>query len=274
MNRNHVLLCVAVIALAAGTATFASQLDGAPQGPQSGGLDAKPKSKTAGVPSLKKDDSLAKPFKIAMEVSAGDEGAEVDVFFVGDAAIQLNNDDPPSVLVHYDLKDMSWRDPPKKQKVRLADGVAWAEASAKKSRQSLQKVADPKTKKFAALTLDPSFETKLDGETLVMTNEAFEYRISSDQKFAEGQKTRFFAYDHLNAYRKAMTDRKLPPFAQLVVTKELEKRAMIPSRLELTIRARERDFKLVSKLRIEEMSAEENRLVADALSRAKLGLAK
>jgi hypothetical protein len=47
--------------------------------------------------------------------------------------------------------------------------------------------------------------------------------------------THYFRYARLNAYKKAMTERKLPPFAELRVIEELERRKMMPTSMEVQI---------------------------------------
>ncbi|MEM7315858.1 MAG: hypothetical protein AAF497_22210, partial [Planctomycetota bacterium] len=42
-------------------------------------------------------------------------------------------------------------------------------------------------------------------------------------------------YARLNAYKKAMTERRLPPFAELKVLKELERRKLMPKSMEVRL---------------------------------------
>lgn len=158
--------------------------------------------------------------------SNGEEIAVVDLLIDGDTAIArvLN------VTERFDLKNQRWQHDDTKEWVTLAQCVSWAKKSKDKSLRSKTSVPK-KSRPFVQWILDPKFDTALTGGVLTLTSGQVDYKIAVEK--SDRDLTNFFRYARLNAYKKSMTDRKLPPFAELLVLNELERRGLMPKAIEI-----------------------------------------
>jgi hypothetical protein len=89
------------------------------------------------------------------------------------------------------------------------------------------------TRPFVRWSLVPTFKVESADSTLILTSGQVDYKIIG--KTTDSDHTGFFRYARLNAYKKAMTEKKLPPFAELKVLEELETRKMLPKSMEVRI---------------------------------------
>lgn len=211
---------------------------------------------------------LPKPFKIAMELKTEEKTIEVDVFFIGDSAVEMDPEAPGSAAAIYDLKNLSWYDVAKKKTTTIADCEKWAESSLKRSQLSLRKLNDTQQRVFLSALYVPRFTPEMVKNELVLKNDAVEYRIANPEKHPANQRNRYFAYDRLNAYRKAFIN-KAPPFAQLELDKALQAREIFPTVMSATIKAPYSEIRLDCKMKVVDLTAEEERKINDAISRAK-----
>jgi hypothetical protein len=213
---------------------------------------------------------LTKPFKISMELKTAEKSAEVEVFFVGDSAVEMDPEAMDSAAAIYDLKNLSWYDVEKKKTTTIADCEKWAESSLKRSQLSLRKLEDAQERAFLSALYVPRFTPEMEKDELVLKNDAVEYRIVSTDKHPANQRNRYFAYDRLNAYRKALVN-KAPPFAQLEVDKVLQAREVFPTVMSATIKAPYSEIRLDCKMKVVDLTAEEERKITYAI---KSGTAK
>lgn len=183
--------------------------------------------------SLQTDDA----FKLSIELEVPGVGAvKTSLLFISRHAVELDAENAPSAL--FDLDNQTWREIDSKTLVKLEEAEQWARNSAEKTRASLDKVQDPEIRRFVESLLEPKFSIEEEGKTLTLKNEFLTYRIPDGEKLNETQSKAFFAYDKLNALRKAYNQRKLPPYPQLAVTKELESRSLLPKTIEFSMKTK------------------------------------
>lgn len=108
----------------------------------------------------------------------------------------------------------------------------WARQSKEKSSSSAASIPE-NVRSFLLWTLDPTFEVVATDTTLTLTSGQVDYKITGTK--TDSDLTNFFRYARLNAYKKAMTERKLLPFAELKVLEELERRKIEPESMEVRI---------------------------------------
>jgi hypothetical protein len=116
--------------------------------------------------------------------------------------------------------------------VSLDQCETWAKETKEKSSKSKVSIPD-KIRPFIEWTLNPTFDVKATDTALTLTSGKVDYEITGEK--SDRDLTNYFRYARLNAYKKAMTERKFPPFAELKVLKELEQRKMIPTEMEVRI---------------------------------------
>lgn len=148
---------------------------------------------------------------------------------IGDESATVASDD---FAEHFDLKGERWQDDESKEWVTLPACEEWAKQSKQKTRDSIP-TAPKKIRSFVEWNLDPKFEIEATDDTLTLTSGQVDYKI--DVEKVDGDMTNYFRYARLNAYKKAMTAKKLPPFAELLVLDELEKRKLKPRAMEVQI---------------------------------------
>ncbi|MCC6510863.1 MAG: hypothetical protein IT423_17305 [Pirellulaceae bacterium] len=127
---------------------------------------------------------------------------------------------------HFDLKKNQWQDETTGKWVTFAQCEDWAAQSKKKSALSSATVP-PQVRAFVAWSLNPTYETKSTKTSLVLTSGQVDYRITGTK--SERDLSNYFKYAKLNAYKKAMTERKLPPFAELEAISAMERHGIVPT---------------------------------------------
>ncbi|WP_395741912.1 hypothetical protein [Prosthecobacter sp.] len=131
----------------------------------------------------------------------------------------------------FNIREMSWLEPSTGQWVSLDRCKAAADQS--KAQALVSAVSAPATMKaFLLWSLNPSFEVQEANGVLKLTSGQMDYVIEgvASQKNAE----RYFDYAVLNAYKKAMTDQGMPPFAELQALAEMRKLGCIPRKIAVT----------------------------------------
>ena len=113
---------------------------------------------------------------------------------------------------------------------------------------SLGKVTDLGQKAFTEMLLNPTFTITAGDKQIQLDSEYLTYTASDALPVESGLMEAFFAYDELNAYRKAMVIRRTPPFPQLVVSGILKDKAMIPGRLVMEFRTPHGEVQVVTTL--------------------------
>jgi hypothetical protein len=132
----------------------------------------------------------------------------------------------------FNLKDQSWLDAKTGKWVTLVQCKHWAEQSKAKSLPSVQK-APENMRSFLQWSLDPNFKIEKPEGALRLKSGQVDYVIEGSASKANIEK--YFRYAELNAYKKAMTARKLPPFAELKAIEEMNKLGHIPRKMTVTI---------------------------------------
>jgi hypothetical protein len=137
----------------------------------------------------------------------------------------------------FNLKDLSWLDPETSKWTTLAQCKDWAEQSKAKSLKSFS-TAPADVRPLALWCLDPKFKVEKVQDTLRLTSGQVDYVIEGQA--STNATENYFRYAMLNAYKKAMTDRKLPPFSELKAIDEMKNLGYIPRKLSVTIPASRR----------------------------------
>ncbi len=171
--------------------------------------------------------NLAEEYKISLQ-SNGEEIAAIDLSIDGEMAIVKVED----VTERFDLKNQRWQHDESQQWVTLSQCKTWAQQSKEKSIKSINSAPAP-SRSFLKWSLDPEFEITSSEETLTFSSGQVDYKITFEK--TDRDLTNYYRYARLNAYKKAMTERKLPPFAELKVLDELERRKLMPRSMEINI---------------------------------------
>jgi hypothetical protein len=137
--------------------------------------------------------------------------------------------------VTFDLAGKSWRDAGSERSVTLREAEEWAEASRKRTLASLESVKDDRQRAFLQAMLDPALQASERDGRLVLQNDVVSFAITPAEAVPAAWLDHLAAYDRLNAYHKAMTERGLPPFTQLAVLDELTRRRIWPRSIEMTV---------------------------------------
>ena len=163
---------------------------------------------------------------------------ESAILFSGKYALStlVDQSDPEkpnwSSAVLYDLERMAWHDNDRKAWIDMASCRAWEKASIEKTRESLASSRDAEVNAFVEAAIDPRFNVQLNQNgTLTISNSHLTYSIIPDEDFALEQTERYFAYDRLNAFHKALTEKQLPPTAQLEVDNILLQKQVFPKQM-------------------------------------------
>lgn len=169
----------------------------------------------------------AQEYTIDVE-SNGDRIAVVNLLIAEDEATATVGD----VIEHFDLKDQCWQYTDSKEWVSRSQCETWAQQSKEKSINSTASISE-RIRPFGLWSLDPTFRVEATDRTLKLTSGQVDYIITA--KTTERDLTGIFRYARLNAYMKAMSERKLPPFAGLKVLEEMEHRKMRPESIVVRI---------------------------------------
>jgi hypothetical protein len=169
----------------------------------------------------------AQEFEITFK-SDGEKIAVIDLTITSETATARTGD----VIERFDLKQLRWQHDESKEWVTLSQSEAWAKQSKEKSSNNVDSIPD-KVRPFVRWSLEPTFKTTATDTTLTLISGQVDYKIVAQK--TDGDLTNYFRYAKLNAYKKAMTERKLPPFAELAVIEELERRKMMPTSMEIRI---------------------------------------
>ena len=174
---------------------------------------------------------LAQECTITMEVDG--ELASVSSLAIGDAEAVVTTEE---FAEHFDLVEERWYHEDLKQWISMAQSQEWLDLSIQQTEQSLHADTVPKEiRSFVEWMIDPVFEITMEGDTLTMVSGQVNYRIITEEPdFDTGN---YFVYARLNAYKKAMVDRKLPPMSELKVIEELSRRGLVPVVMEVELPA-------------------------------------
>ncbi len=173
--------------------------------------------------------------RMAVEIEKGAEPVVCNIYFVGRHVFEFEGDADAELVAVYDLDKEMWHEVRKSEAVDMAKVRAWLKRSEERTAKSLENPGlSAEVKRLAKAMLQPDFQVSASGNVLTLKNEFMAYQVTGVPIAGQG-KIGLFAWDRLNAYRKAMLERKLPPHPQLAVTAELEKRRLFPAQMVLTL---------------------------------------
>lgn len=181
---------------------------------------------------------------LALGFSAGVTGQEIHVILEADGKnvaefdVSLTQDEAIArvgeTVEKFDLKNMRWEHEASKQWVTLAMCEDWSKKSLALANKSEKRdELPPKFVEFLEWSLDPKFKVEEKDGVITMISGQVDYTIKVEKK--EYELTPLFKYSKLNAYKKAMTQRKMAPYAELKVMEELQRRNVMPVEMEIKI---------------------------------------
>lgn len=176
------------------------------------------------------------PWRLVMTVE--DNAGNVlgaNIIFDADKAYEYGPEITETPDAVFDLGRQEWIDIGSSRRITLASAQAWAEVSKSRTLASLGQAPDPDTRAFAQSLIQPEFVITESPSALVLKSRFLSYTASAPLPLNPGQLRALWAYDELNAYRKAMGQRQMPPFTQLKVTQILKEKGMYPGSLVMTI---------------------------------------
>jgi hypothetical protein len=156
--------------------------------------------------------SFASELKVAVRVN-GELSGEILLQIEGGFAKAKVGDETEE----FNLKDLCWLEPSSSKWVTLDQCKTWAEQSKAKSLASVATVP-ASIQAFMQWSLNPAFEVERRDNTLRLSSGQVDYLVEGQA--SKNAVTEFFRYATLNAYKKAMSERKLPPFAELKAISE------------------------------------------------------
>lgn len=199
----------------------------------------------------------AAPTKLTLAVSdSNGQSFGAVIVFAGQFAFEYGDSIKGAPLATYDLVAPGWTDQGG-QKISLEQARAWAADSKQRALASLGKVTDPGQKAFTEMLLDPIFKVTADESQIQLDSQYLGYTVSEPLPVETEMMQAYFAYDELNAYRKAMVLRRAPPFTQLSVSRILKERTMLPGRIVMELRTPRGEVQVVTDLHWSSLTTEE-----------------
>lgn len=154
--------------------------------------------------------------------------AEYELKIEGDSATATAGDE----IEKFNLKDMSWLDEKSGRWITLTQCKAWAGQSKIKTSKSTAS-APAHVREFVLWSMEPTFEVEKSNGNLKLISGKVDYVIEGEASKSDVEK--YYRYAVLNAFKKAMTEKKLPPFAELKAIDEMQKLGYIPRRISVAI---------------------------------------
>lgn len=200
----------------------------------------------------------AEPIKLVIDVSDSNGGSfRAHIVFVGDLAFEYGPVLTASPDATFELVSDSWIEGDSGTRITLAQAQEWAEASRIKARASLDRVTDPGQRAFAEELLSPSFVISKAPGRLHLKSRFLGYSASEPLEIPTTIRRQIFAFDVLNAFRKAMVLRQTPPFVQLEVTRVLREEAFLPGLLVTDITTPNGSVRVTIRYSISSLTPEE-----------------
>lgn len=180
--------------------------------------------------------SNAAPLKLSLVMTDSNDnsfGAQIvfDEQYAFEYGVELS--DRPGAT--FDLAANTWTDGGSGTRITLAQAEAWAEASRTKSRRTIEQMTDPGEKAFTEELLWPKFVVSNSEGTIHLKSHSLSYSASEPLQIESVMRNQIFAYDVLNAYRKAMVLGRTPPFPQLELTRILREKGFFPGLLTMDL---------------------------------------
>ena len=194
-----------------------------------------------------------KPFKCELEMELNGESYVARVSFYDQIAVEHDPAQGHAIAAVYSLESRLWDEFSRPRTVTLRECEQWASMSRKRSLESIESSTDEAAKRVAEALLRPNFEVSASGESVTLWNDVIKYTLTDPLDLDPTQRRRFFDFDRLNAYRKAMTQGQMGPFAQLAVRNELLKRGFVPGRMEMVMATGKRELTATVSAKISEI---------------------
>ena len=135
-------------------------------------------------------------------------------------------------IERFNLKQMSWLDERTNRWISLAQCKEWAEQSKASTLKNTNSIP-AEVRSFLLWSLDPTFKVQKSKETLRLISGRVDYVISGAASTMNVDQ--YYRYAVLNAYKKAMIEKQLPPFAELKAIDQMKTLGCIPRRISITI---------------------------------------
>ncbi|MDQ8203962.1 hypothetical protein [Pelagicoccus sp. SDUM812003] len=134
----------------------------------------------------------------------------------------------------FDLVNMKWKHEESGQWVSIKQCTEWANQSKAKSMASMESADVPEqVRDFLSWSLSPAFEVTKDGTSISLISGQVDYAIEGIA--SESNTEDYYKYAILNSYKKAMTERKLPPYSELKAIEEMKGLGYIPTSISIEI---------------------------------------
>lgn len=203
-------------------------------------------------------------FKLSSTLVADGREATFEIYFQGYRAVEFEADGRAPLVVYHLARPM-WQDRGTNLPVTIDEAERLAKEIARRSREALQQAAPQRA--LLESMMEPAFSVSEENGSLVVSNAVMRYTARGTTNVAPDVLDRVFQYDRLNAYRKAVTEQKAPPYPQLALDQELEARKLLPTNLSMVFSIPGRTIALELRNRLLPVSDEEAARVAKAVGR-------
>ncbi len=204
-------------------------------------------------------------FKIMATATTPDGSLSGEIYILDYYAIEMDIVSQEAVAI-YDFLQKSWQEVSTGEFIRMATCMEWANESANLARESLATSNNEWLNQFTESLLTPNFQVEMaDTGSIILHNEFLTYEVIPSTPLDEALLNDLYAYDQLNACRKAMIQGQLPPFAQLAVTEELMDRSLFPAEIIITVTTQDGEVELRTTNVIVEMTESEYALAQSIL---------
>jgi hypothetical protein len=176
--------------------------------------------------------ATAAPMRLAVTVSDS-QGAEIsaNVIFDGQVVYEYGPNAAAGPIARFDLASPGWTDLTTGQAITLDQAKQWAQQSRQQTQTTLQRIPDANQRAFVGEMLEPNLAISRGGGTIRLRGQFISYAVSSPIVTSAEMLRLLFAYEELNAYRKAIVTRQAPPFLQLEVGRVAREEGMFPGRI-------------------------------------------
>ncbi len=118
--------------------------------------------------------------------------------------------------------------------------------------------------------IEPNFQSRKSADgVIILSNSHLTYSITPAPNVTTRQLSRFLLYDRLNAYHKAMNERKLPPTAQIAVDDYLARNLIMPKQMTSVIKTGNGHVAATTDVQFEAFDASDAETVRNTLATAK-----
>ena len=132
----------------------------------------------------------------------------------------------------FDVKDQRWLHDETEKWVTLEESEDIMKKAKERSQEQLKTKPKEETD-FVRWALNPEFEITEEDGAIIFKSGRVDYRCEVTKPKYDA--TDFYRFARLNSCKKAIVQRRVPPYAELKVLEELEKRKVIPSKMRIEI---------------------------------------